>query len=126
MSAGLTFDAGGLIAFERNDRRVIVLLARAAEAGATVTIPATALAQVLRVPARQDRLMRLLRQPTTLTVPLDRASASFVGQLLGATGTTDLADAHVIVCARRSRSVVVTSDAGDLHRLDPTIDLLEV
>jgi hypothetical protein len=27
---GLTFDTGGLIALDRNDRRVIVLLARAA------------------------------------------------------------------------------------------------
>ena len=38
--SGLTFDAGGLIALDRNDRRVLVLVARAAECGMRVTIPA--------------------------------------------------------------------------------------
>lgn len=41
--------------------------------------------------------MRLLRQPRTTTVALDRADASFVGQLLAATDTADLADADVVV-----------------------------
>ena len=45
---GVTLDAGGLIALDRNDRRVVVLLARARETGARVTIPATALAQAIR------------------------------------------------------------------------------
>ena len=35
---------GGLIALDRNDRRAITLLARAAEQGGRITIPATALA----------------------------------------------------------------------------------
>jgi hypothetical protein len=53
---GLTFDAGGLIALDRNDRRVLTLIARAAERGMRITIPATALAQAIRNPARQARL----------------------------------------------------------------------
>ena len=53
---GVTFDAGGLIALDRNDRRVLVLLARARETGARVTVPATALAQAVRRPERQVRL----------------------------------------------------------------------
>ncbi len=126
MTVGVTFDAGGLIALERSDRRVLVLVARAREIGAEITIPATALAQVLRVPARQARLMRLLRQPGTTTVALDRADASFVGQLLAATGTSDLADAHVVICARRAGHVVVTSDPEDIHALDPSLGLLRV
>jgi hypothetical protein len=44
------FDAGRLIALDRNDRRMIVLLARARETGACVTIQATALAQTIRRP----------------------------------------------------------------------------
>lgn len=51
--SGITFDAGGLIALDRGDRRVLALLARAAERGMRVTVPATALAQVIRRPARQ-------------------------------------------------------------------------
>ena len=42
---GVTLDAGGLIALDRNDRRVMVLLARARETGARATVPATVLAQ---------------------------------------------------------------------------------
>ena len=126
MSTGITLAAGGLIALERNDRRAVVLLVRARELGAEVVVPATALAQVIRVPARQVGLMRLLRQPRTTTVALDRVDASFVGQLLGATGTTDIADAHVVVCARRAGQAVVTSDPDDLRRLDPDLPLIDL
>ncbi len=72
MTAGITFDAGGLIALDRHDRQVIVLLARATEAGARVTVPASALAQAIRRPERQVRLARLVRQPGTDVVALDR------------------------------------------------------
>ena len=47
---GVTLDAGAMIALERNDRSVVVLLARARETGARVTIPATALAQARLFP----------------------------------------------------------------------------
>src|SRR5262245_7976646 len=56
------FDAGGLIALDRNDRRVLTLLARASERGHRITIPTTALAPAIRNPARQTRLCRLIRQ----------------------------------------------------------------
>ena len=59
---GVTLDAGGLIALDRNDRRVVVLLARAVETNSRVTIPASALAQAIRRPERQARLARLIRQ----------------------------------------------------------------
>lgn len=123
---GITLDAGALIGLDRNDRRVMALLGRAREAGDHVVVPATALAQALRAPSRQVRLMRLLRQPTSSTVPLDRASASSVGRLLAATGTADIADAHVVVCARRAGHAVATSDADDLRRLDPNLTLIEI
>ena len=48
---GVTLDAGGLIALDRDDRRVVVLLARAQETGARVTVPASALAQAIRRPS---------------------------------------------------------------------------
>jgi predicted nucleic acid-binding protein len=123
---GLTLDAGGLIALDRDDRRVIVLLARAAEARSRITIPAPALAQAVRRPERQVRLARLIRQPTTDVVALDRVDATNVGRLLASSGTADIADAHVVICARRSSGPVVTSDPRDLARLDPSIDLVVV
>jgi len=107
---GVTLDAGGLIALDRNDRRVVVLLARARETGARVTIPATALAQAVRRPERQARLARLVRQPTTDVIDLGRVDATNVGRLLAASGTSDLVDAHVVICARRTGQQVVTCD----------------
>ena len=61
--SGITLDAGGLIALDRNDRQVLALIARTMELGMRITIPATALAQALRNPRRQARLSRLVRQP---------------------------------------------------------------
>lgn len=126
MTAGITLDAGALIALDRDDRRVIALLARADERGARVTIPATALAQAVRRPERQARLARLVRQPGTDVVPLDRVDATSVGRLLAASGTADVVDAHVVVCARRAGQRVATSDPGDLRRLDPSVGLVEL
>ena len=123
---GVTIDAGGLIALDRNNRQVIVLLARARETGARVTIPATALAQAIRRPERQTRLARLVRQPTTDVVHLNRVDATNVGRLLAASKPSDIADAHVVICARRAQQDVVTSDPDDLHRLDPAIRLIAV
>ena len=122
--AGVTFDAGGLIALDRGDRRIVVLLARARETSACVTIPATALAQAVRRPEQQVRLARLVRQPTTDVIALDRVDATNVGRLLAASGTSDIADAHVVICARRSGQRVVTSDPGDLRALDPAVQLI--
>ena len=121
---GMTLDAGGLIALDRDDRRMMVLLARARETGARITVPATALAQAVRRPDRQVRLARLIRQPTTDVTSLDRVDATNVGRLLAASGTSDIADAHVVICARRAGQPVVTSDPGDLRALDPGLRLV--
>ena len=90
------------------------------------TVPATALAQAIRQPERQARLSRLVRQPNTDVVVLDRVDATNVGRLLAASGRTDIVDAHVVICARRTRQPVVTSDADDLRALDPSIKLVEI
>jgi hypothetical protein len=121
---GVTLDAGGLIALDRDDRRVVVLLARARETGALVTVPAPALAQAIRRPERQVRLSRLIRQPGTDVIALDRVDATHVGRLLAASGTSDIADAHVVICARRAGQPVVTSDPSDLRQLDPALRLI--
>ena len=124
--AGMTMDAGALIAVDRNDRRVLVLLARARETGSRVTVPASALAQAVRHPERQARLARLLRQPTTDVVPLDRVDATSIGRLLAASGTSDVVDAHVVICARRAGQQAVTSDPDDLRALDPTLQVVTI
>jgi hypothetical protein len=120
---GITLDAGALIAIDRNDRRIAVLLARAGETRARITIPGSALAQAIRRPERQVRLARLVRQPTTDVVDLGRVDATNVGRLLAASGTADVVDAHIVVCARRAHQRVVTSDPDDLCLLDPSLDV---
>ena len=123
---GITLDAGGLIALDRNDRRVLTLIARATERGMRITIPATALAQTLRNPARQARLSRLIRQAGTDLIPLNGPDATAVGLLLARTGTADIADAHVVICAQRAGQAVVTSDADDLRGIAPELQLVVV
>jgi predicted nucleic acid-binding protein len=124
--SGITLDAGGMIALDRNDRRVIALLARAAQLGVRVTVPATALAQAIRSPAKQARLARLIRQPSTSVVTLDRTDATQVGVMLASSGRRDIADAHVVLCARRNGDAIVTSDPRGLQMLDPNVRLVVV
>lgn len=123
---GITFDAGGLIALEANDRRVLSLVAMALEQGNQIVVPATALAQAIRNPARQVRLWRLIQRDRTEVVPLDAGFAQAVGALLSRTGTADIADAHVVICAQKVGHAVITSDPNDLRRLDPKLRVIAV
>jgi len=91
-----------------------------------ITIPAAALAQAMRNPARQARLSRLIRQAGTDLIALDGPDATAVGLVLARTGTADIVDAHVVVCAHRAGQAVVTSDAGDLRRISPGLKLVVV
>ena len=124
--SGITLDAGALVALDRDSRQIITLLARAAERGHRITIPSTAFAQAIRNPARQVRLRKLVRQASTDLIPLDAKDATAVGLLLARTGTADVVDAHVVVCAKRSGQTIVTSDPKDLRRLAPTLRLLPI
>lgn len=121
---GVTLDAGALIALERSDRRVIALLARATATDAMITIPASVLAQVMRDPAKQARASKLVRQPNTRLPSLDVRAAVQVGRLLAASHTSDVVDAHVVLCAREADDSIVTTDPQDLARLDPSARLV--
>ena len=124
--SGITFDAGGLIALDRNDRRVLALIARAMELGIRITIPATALAQAIRNPARQARLSRLIRQAGTDLIALNGPDGTAVGRFLARTATADVVDAHVVICAQRAGQAVVTSDPADLSQIAPELQLVVV
>ena len=91
-----------------------------------ITVPATALAQAIRYPARQARLSRLIRQAGTDIVALDARDATAVGLLLAKTDMADIVDAHVVVCARRTGQAVITSDAADLRRIAPELLLVAI
>jgi predicted nucleic acid-binding protein len=122
----LVLDAGALIAFERADARMRALLREAIESGIRIVVPAGVVGQVWRDSARQVPLRALLHGPTTTVTPLDRALAEAAGILCGRTGTSDVIDAAVVLTGRRERGVVITSDVGDLRRLDRTLRLQPV
>jgi predicted nucleic acid-binding protein len=123
---GIVFDAGGLIALERNDRRIFSILDTALEDGDRIIVPATALAQVIRNPARQVRLWRMIQFDKTEVIPLDGSQAQAVGALLARTSTSDITDAHVVICAQMAGYAIITSDPLDLKRLDPALRLIRI
>jgi hypothetical protein len=124
--SGVTLDAGALIAFERGRRDVDLILDRAVGTDVRISIPAGALAQVWRDGGRQARLARLLEGDHVDVVALDDRAARAIGQICRATGATDVIDVSVVLCARLRRQAVVTSDPGDLLRIDPGIRVVAV
>ncbi len=116
----VVLDAGALIAVDRADRRMIRLLELAHE----VHVPAGALAQAWRNPARQVRLVRVVSSDEVTIHPLNDAGARAAGQLCAATSTSDVIDASVVLVARVVDGVTVTGDVDDLRRLDRGIDLI--
>jgi hypothetical protein len=117
-------DAGALIAFERNDRKVRTLVELAMAHGGAVHAPGGVVAQVWRDGSRQVRLARLLGSGLVQVQALDREEAQGTGVLCGKSGARDVVDASVALLARRHDAAVVTSDPEDLARIDPTLDLV--
>lgn len=124
--SGLTLDTGALIAFERNDRKVVTLLARALELGYQIAVPAGVVGQAWRDGRRQARLARLLASRDVEVEALDDQRAREAGQLCGVVKSADVIDASVVLCARRREHDVVTSDPRDLRRLDAELRLVVV
>jgi hypothetical protein len=123
---GLTLDAGALIAFDRNERSVVALLARAIERKLSIAVPAGAVGQAWRDGRMQARLAWLLAADRIAIVPLDDLSARAAGQLCGVRGTNDVIDASVVLCARARQHRIVTSDPDDMRALDPRAELVEI
>lgn len=121
-TAGLTLDTGALLALDQPSRAV-AMQARLDEArrrGGTICIPAECVAQAWRS-SRQVRLARLLRSPDIDVAVMTGGVARSVGLMCAASGHSDVVDVHVVRCARQRHHAVVTSDPGDIARVDPTI-----
>jgi hypothetical protein len=125
-SAGVTLDAGALIALDKGDRRIIALLQQALAQGLGFRVPAGVVGQVWREGRRQAAVARFLRANDVEIVPLDGELSRACGELCGIAGTSDVIDASVVITARVRRDVIVTSDPDDLRRLDPTANLVQI
>ncbi|MGI9063089.1 MAG: PIN domain-containing protein [Pseudonocardiaceae bacterium] len=110
----VVYDAGVLIAAERNDRAFWADHRVRLEQGTIPVTPATAVAHVSRSP-RQAQLRRLLRGCDVAS--LDEGTAHRVGRILARTGTADIIDGAVAAEAIARCAAVVTSDRTDIAHL---------
>jgi predicted nucleic acid-binding protein len=110
----VVYDAGVLVAADRNVRTAWAEHRVRLEAGIIPAVPAPVVTQVSRSPA-QAQLRRLLRGCEV--VPLTEHRAHAAGQLLGRSGSADVVDASVAQLASELRADVVTGDPADIRRL---------
>lgn len=110
----VVYDAGVLIAAERDDRQVWADHRVRLEVGTVPSTTAPVVAQVSRSP-RQAQLRRFLRGCDVVAFAPEEAHD--VGALLGKAGVADIVDAHVVVTAAKVNATVLSSDPNDLRRL---------
>jgi predicted nucleic acid-binding protein len=122
----ITLDTGALIGLERGDKRMIALLQRALAQGRGFRVPSGVVAQTWRNARVQVKLARFLKSAEVEIVPLDEQLARACGELCGATNTSDIIDASVVLLARERGGPVVTSDPIDLRRLDPAAKTISI
>ncbi len=125
-TAGIMLDAGALIALDRGDKRMIALLQRALAQGRAFRVPAGVVGQAWRDGRVQVTLARFLRSQEVEIIPLDEELARSCGELCGASKTSDIIDASVVILARDRRDAIITSDPNDLKRLDPAAQIISV
>lgn len=113
--AGLTLDAGALIAYERGDERIREILAVAYARGLVPTVPAIALAEVWRGDAKDARVARLLK--ACAIEPIDEPLARAAGRLRRATPGAGTIDACIAVGVSERGDAIATSDPGDIRKL---------
>lgn len=113
--AGLTLDAGALIAYERGQERIRKILAVTYERGFVPTIPAIALAEIWRGDPQDARIARLLKACSIEVV--DEKLARAAGSLRRAIPGASAIDACVAVGVRRRGDAIATSDPNDMRAL---------
>lgn len=113
--AGLTLDAGALIAYERGQERVRKILEVGYERGFVPTIPAIALAKVWRGDAKDARTARLLKACSVEVI--DERLARTAGALRRATPGANAADACIAAGVRCRGDAIATSDPDDMRAL---------
>ena len=107
MSIPYVYDAGALLAIDRNDRRMWVIHHLAIEEGRRLLVPAVVVAQAWRDARRQVQLGRFLHSCEIIPVGLELAKAA--GVLCGKAGTRDIVDATVVAIALSYGAIVFTS-----------------
>jgi hypothetical protein len=110
----IVYDAGVLIAADRNKREVWAEHRVLLESGIVPRVPAPVVAQASRSP-KQAQMRRLLRGCDV--VPFDLSAAHAAGALLGKARTKDVVDAAVVVVATQYRADIKSDDVEDIETL---------
>ena len=111
---GVTYDAGALIAAERDSKSVWSLHRELLEREVRPTLPTVVLGQAWRG-GPQARLSRFLRG--CRIEPFTEQQARSAGAALAASNGCDLVDAAVVIMALAREDLIVTSDPDDLRRI---------
>jgi predicted nucleic acid-binding protein len=123
----VVYDAGVLVAADRNVRAVWADHRIRLEAGIIPVVPAPVIGQASRSPA-QVQLRRLLRGCEVLPLTEQRAHAA--GALMARAATHDVVDAVVAQTAADLHADIVTGDHADFRRLlqaaDATSQIIEL
>ncbi len=118
--SGVTYDAGALLAADRNDRLMVALHRRTLQRRVAPTVLAPVLAQAWRG-GPQPSLSWLLSGCQVEDMDEPRARAA--GALCAAAGTSDVVDAVVVAGAVARQDAVVSSDPRDLERLAAALNV---
>jgi hypothetical protein len=114
-------DSGAFIAAERHSQRLAAYIGQSGEQGATILIPAAAVAEVWREPPRHRSAVLLDNVDSVIEMSLGRAKA--IGALMGVSRSTQIVDASVARIAYEARpSLVLTSDPDDIAALVRALD----
>ena len=109
------YDAGALIAIDKDDRRMWARYQVALDDGRDLRVPAVVVGQAWRNARRQVRLGQFLAACHVDQVGLETSKAA--GILCGRTGTSDVVDVTVVVMAAATGAVIWTSDPEDIKAL---------
>lgn len=110
---GFTFDTGALIALERGDQRMRIVLKLARTDGIPIVVPTVVLGEWWRGRTR----VRATILASVVVEPLTEALAKLAGEALAALRSATFVDAVVMASAAQRGDVVYTSDQGDLEKL---------
>jgi predicted nucleic acid-binding protein len=113
--AGLTLDAGALIAYERGAPEILRVLEVAFRRNVTPTVPSVVLAEVWRGDRKDARVAQLLKSCVVET--LDESRARAAGKLRRTTASAGAVDACVAVGVRERGDTIATSAPQDMRRL---------
>jgi predicted nucleic acid-binding protein len=126
---GFVLDAGALIALDRRSTFMRNLLRANLDGAVEIAIPRTVIAQVWRG-SKQANTARLLKaahaRGSVVIDELTAERAKQIGLAIGRCSHPDIVDVHVALVAAERGHAVLTSDDGDITKIDPELTIVHI